>query len=151
MDQPAKQSKATDSAKPVGTLTVSAAGAEVVTGTPARRLTTVEKGKELSFFRKRDNWYFVEVDTPQGRKKGWLHSKYVTVAGAESKAQAQWVTVTSDQAKIRQQKDGKWETVATPKKGQKVKVLKVDKVYYKVEMTVGGKPVVGWLSKGAAK
>ena len=149
--QPAEPAKAPEKAKPMGTLTISAAGAEVVTGTPARRLAAVEQGKELPFFAKRDNWYSVEVDTPQGRQKGWLHSKYVTGDGAEPKAPEQWVTVTSDQAKVLQKKAGKWHTVATLKKDDKVKVLKVDKSYYKVETMVGGKPVVGWLGKGSAK
>ena len=149
--QPAEPARAPEKAKPMGMLTVSAAGAEVVTGTPARRLAAVEKGKELPFFAKRDNWYSVEVDTPQGPQKGWLHSKYVTVAGAEPKAPEQWVTVTSDQAEVRQQKSGKWHTAATLKRGAKVKVLKVDKAYYKVETMVGGKPVVGWLRKESAR
>ena len=151
VEQPADQAETPDSTKPMGTVTIRTAGAEVVTGTPARRLASVEKGKELAFFAKRDNWYSVEVDTPQGRQKGWLHSKYVTVAGAEPKAPEQWATVTSDQAKVLQKESGKWHTVATLKKGEKVKVLKVDKAYYKVETTVGGKPVVGWLGKAAAK
>lgn len=138
--------------KPIGHIVITADTANAMS-TDQKVLATFSKGKRLPFLKKVKNWYSVQIGTGAGPQTGWISgSKATESTAAARKPKETWVTVIVDEARIVVKKeDGKWATLAALKKGEKAKVLRASDNYYWAEVTVGGKPVAGWLSRKQAQ
>lgn len=141
-----------------GTVNVNALNVRSSASTSSSVLGVISKGTSVTITGTSGSWYKVTVTINGSSKSGYVYAEYITKTGSSSggssggssnnsgeTSKSGTGTVTATSLNVRSAPSTTASVYGTISKGAKVTFLAVNGAWYKVQATIGGKSVTGYV------